>query len=423
MLPERTLETVPTAPTEYSEALGITPKPEKRPDGAYARALAGIEPEQIKWLWQDRIPFGMLSMLAGDPGLGKSTLMVDIAAKVSRTGIDVLLLSAEDHAAVTIRPRADAAKADTERIHVVTMSRDGLDEGLRLPDDCDALDALVAEHSARLVIIDPLMGHMADGVDSHSDKSTRTALAPLHHMAERRGCAIVFLLHLNKAKGSDPTYRTGGSIAVPAAVRSALLLARDPDDPEGDRGSQRVLAQFKSNLGPLAESEAYEIEAVQLPEGIVAPRLKRIGTSNISGADLLSAPAGEERTERTDATEFLRIELADGAKPVRELMKLAPCGERTLRKAKKDLGVEQRKSGFNSGWEWFFPEGCTPEGCNPRTQPSAAFVDSALESQMSNGHAPKAATDGDGGSNGAAFATPEQEADVIRAARKFGESP
>lgn len=423
MLPERTLETVPTAPTEYTEALGITPEPEKRPDGAYARAFSEIKPQKIDWLWEGRIPMGMMTLLCGDPGLGKSLLTVRTAAKVSRAGGDVLMLSAEDHAAVTIRPRIEAAQGDLERIHSVHMSRSGLDEGLRLPEDCEQLDALVEMHQATLVVIDPLSAHLGAEIDSHNDKQVRSGLAPLHDVAERRGCAFLLVAHLNKSRGVDPTHRTGGSIAVPAAVRSALLLARDPEDPDGDRGRRRVLAAFKSNLGELADSETYEIETVQVADEITAPRLRRIGTSSISGADLLSAPEAEERTERSDAIEFLRIELADGAKPVRELIKLAPCGERTLRKAKKDLGIEQQKSGFNSGWEWFFPEGCTPEGCNPPTQPVAAFVDSALESQMSNGHPPKAATNGDGGSNGAAFATPEQEADAIRAARKFGESP
>jgi hypothetical protein len=338
-----------------------TEGPATQPDGAYAKPLSAIQPEVIKWLWPERIPFGMLSMLAGDPGLGKSTLSVDIAARVSRAGVDVLLLSAEDHAAATIRPRAEAAGADLAKVHVVAMSADGMDEGLRLPDDCDALDALVSQYAAGLVVIDPLMAHMADKVDSHSDKSSRTALAPVHRMAERRGCAVMFILHLNKAKGADPTYRTGGSIAVPAAVRSALLWARDPEDPDGDRGSQRVLAHFKSNLGPLAESITYNIETAQLADEITAPRLRKIGTSATSGADLLSAATGEERTERSEAIEILESELAEGPRSVKSVKAAclsAGVSPRTLDRAKSALGVRSKREGGigpDGEWIWDLP--------------------------------------------------------------------
>ncbi len=352
----------------------------KRPEGAYAQPLAEIRPERIKWLWPDRVPFGMLSMLAGDPGLGKSLLTIDLAAKVSRAAGEVLLLSAEDHAGATIRPRAMAANADLARIHIVAMSREGLDEGLRLPDDCDALDTLVEKHKARLVVIDPLMAHMADGVDSHSDKSSRTALAPLHHMAERRGCAVLFVLHLNKAKGADPMYRTGGSIAVPAAVRSALLLARDPDDPDGDRGSQRVLAHFKCNLGEFAESLTYSIGSVQLPgdEGLSAPRLMKIGTSETSGADLLNAGSGEERSERSEAIEILEKELADGpvrVKEVKAAVLAAGVSPRTLDRAKSSLRVTSDRKGFGAEGEWYWelPDRTPAHRTPPPTPPVASY--------------------------------------------------
>lgn len=327
-----------------------------RPDGAYSRSLSSVQPEPIRWLWDGRIPLGMLSMLAGDPGLGKSLLTVDMAAKTSRAGADVLLLSAEDHASQTLRPRAEAAGADLSRVHVAAMNVGGMDEGLRLPDDVEQLDRLVEQHAARLVVIDPLAAHLAEQIDSHNDKSSRSALAPLHHLAERRGCAIVFVLHLNKAKGSDPLYRTGGSIAVPAAVRSALLLARDPEDPDGDRGRQRVLAHFKCNLGELAESLAYRVETVEVGQDLFAPRLHKIGESEVSGAELLNAPSGEERTARVEASEILREELAGGlpisAKLVARAAKEAGISDRTLERAKRDLGVVAEREGFGPDGEW-----------------------------------------------------------------------
>jgi hypothetical protein len=352
------------------------------PDGPYSKALSRIPPEKIDWLWEGRIPFGMLSMLAGDPGLGKSLLTVDIAAKVSRSGADVLLLSAEDHAGATIRPRAEAAGADLDRIHCVALRRDGIDDGLAFPDDADALDKLVEEHQAKLVVIDPLMAHLLGSVNSWSDQDMRMALAPLHRMAEKRRCAVLFVLHLNKAKGADPTHRTGGSIAVPAAVRSALLLARDPEDPDGDRGAQRVLAQFKCNLGPFVESLTCEIETIQSPgdEQLTAPRLKVIGTSQTSGADLLSAPTGEERTERTEAIEILESELESGPRRVKEVkvaVLAAGVSPRTLDRAKQALRVKsERKGGIGADGEWYWelPRLTTPSLTAPPLYPLSGVL-------------------------------------------------
>ena len=246
----------------------------KRGDGAAAHvaALSSIEREEIRWLWEGLIPRGMLTLLIGDPGLGKSLLTVALGSWVSRAGGDVLILSAEDHAGATIRPRAEAVEADLDRLHIVGMRRDGLEDGLALPDDAAELDRVAKETGARLVIVDPLMAHLPESVNSWRDQSVRRALAPLHHIAEEHGPSVVLVAHLNKVRGADPLYRAGGSIGIPAAVRSALLLARDPEDPEEQRGSRRVLAHIKCNVAPQAESLACNIDTVQLAGELVAPR-------------------------------------------------------------------------------------------------------------------------------------------------------
>lgn len=352
----------------------------RREDGVKATALATIMPEKVHWLWPGYVPLGMLSMLAGDPGLGKSLLTIRIASKASQAGVDVLLLSAEDHAGATIRPRAEVAGADLNRIHIAHMSRDGLEEGLRLPDDVEALDTLVDRHKVGLVVIDPLMAHLAEAINSHSDKETRTALAPLHHLAERRGCAVLFVLHLNKSKGADPTYRTGGSIAVPAAVRSALLLARDPEDPDGDRGRQRVLAQFKCNIAEFAESLTYEIEPVPIAEAddLVAPRLRQIGVSETSGQELLNLGSGEERSERAEAIEILESELGSETRRVKEVKAAvlsAGVSPRTLDRAKQALGVVSERKGFGPEGEWYWrlPIDRHPIERHPYNPPVASY--------------------------------------------------
>jgi AAA domain/DnaB-like helicase N terminal domain len=327
-------------------------------DGIRAVAFAAIDKEAVQWLWPGRIPLSMLTLLVGDPGLGKSLLTVDLAAKVSRAGADVLLLSAEDHKAATIRPRLEATEAVLERVHHVEVRRDGLEDGIALPEDGPELHRIAEDCKAKLVIVDPLMAHLPESVNSWRDQSVRRALAPLHRLAQDLQCAVVVVAHLNKAKGGDALHRTGGSIGIPAAVRSALLLARDPEDPEPERGCQRVLAHVKSNISTQAETLACEIEAVLLDDQSEAPKLKIVGTSTVSAADLLDAPSEEVRTERDEAIEFLAAELAEGPKPTNEIKRAARdtnISDRTLARAKADLAVESTKDGLNGGWRWRLP--------------------------------------------------------------------
>lgn len=336
--------------------------------GAYAVPLATIQRTRVRWLWPGRVPLGMLTLLIGDPGLGKSVLSLYLAAEVSKDGGGVLILSAEDDPGAVIRPRAEAAGADLDRLHVVGVRRNGVEDGFVLPDDAEDLSDLALDVRARLVIVDPLMAHLSDGVNSWRDQSVRRALAPLHRLAEQRGCAALVVGHLNKARGSAALYRSGGSVGIPAAARSALLLARDPDDPDGDLGGRRVLAHIKCNVAKQAESLACEVQEAQLGDESVVS-LKFTGTSSITVADLLDSPTGEERTERDEAVDFLRAELADGPRAVKELKRSATevgIAWRTIERAKSAVGVETRRVGGaaeRGHWEWLLtPPSVYPSG-------------------------------------------------------------
>jgi energy-coupling factor transporter ATP-binding protein EcfA2 len=331
-------------------------------DGVRTVTFETVVKESISWLWEGRIPRGMLTLLVGDPGLGKSLLTALLAGWVSKAGGDVLLLSAEDHKAATIRPRLEAVGADLARVHALEVRREGIEEGIALPDDGAELQRIAEERAAKLVIVDPLMAHLPESVNSWRDQSVRRALAPLHRLAEDLRCAVVIVAHLNKAKGADATHRTGGSIAIPAAVRSALLLARDPQDPEPESGSQRVLAHFKCNVAPLADTLTADIEEVKLGGGYDAPRFGIVGTSAVSAADLLDAPTDEARTERDEAIEFLEAELGEGPRPTQEIKnaaRAAAISDRTLARAKADLGIKSTKDGLNGGWRWRLPKDAT----------------------------------------------------------------
>ncbi len=219
-----------------------------------------MEPTLVKWLWQGWIPLGKLTLLAGHPGEGKSTLTLWTAARVSR-GQDmpngtagppashVVLLSAEDAAEDTIVPRLLCHGADLTRIHEFIGSRDanGREQSVSSLGDSDTLDAIeqLVEHvKARLVIIDPLSAFLK-GIDPHKNAEIRSLLKPLADLAARTGCAVLLVEHLNKSIAQTVLHRVGGSVGLTAASRAVYLLGRHPQD-----ASARVLWCAKNNLAP-----------------------------------------------------------------------------------------------------------------------------------------------------------------------------
>jgi hypothetical protein len=344
------------------------PKPQRH---AVAVAAADVRREQVEWCWPGRIPLRGVSLVVGDPGLGKSLLTCALAARVSHADGVALIATAEDSLAATVRPRLEAAGADLDRVAFVEMQADdGLPTGLFLPDDTDELERLVEECGAEYLVVDPLTAHLPADVNSWRDQSVRLALAPLHALAERQRCAVVVVVHLNKALSSEPLRRIGGSVGIPAAARSVLLLARDPDD-----DGRRVLAHVKCNLATLAPSLLDELEPVLLPvmngePDVETVRLVEKGESDHQGGDLLgpsSTGDSEERGAREEAQEFLRLELAQGPRPAREIAKAARDAgikERTLDRAKQKLRVRSEREGGIGGegvWFWRIPEALTKD--------------------------------------------------------------
>jgi AAA domain len=325
---------------------------------AISRTAAEIELKPTDWLWPERVPMNAITVLAGDPGLGKSLLTINLVAKLTRGEFggqlgDAIMLTAEDPLAQTVRPRLEAAGADIARVHFGAICRDGFETPILLPDDVQALRGLVLEREAGLVVIDPLMAHLGGVINSWKDQMIRQALAPLHAMAEETGAAVLVVAHLNKGQGTDPLQRLGGSIGIPAAARSVLLLGRDPDEPDGNR---RILAQAKSNLGPLSPSLAFVVEGVSVTDtGIEAGVIREVGTSPHGAEDLLSIERRERGARLADAMAFLDDELQKGPSLVKEVTEKAQrlgITKQTLKRAREQLGVETKKLDFDRGWEW-----------------------------------------------------------------------
>lgn len=359
-----------------------TPKQQEEGSKAILTRLSDVTTSSVRWLWRDRIPRGKLTVVDGDPGLGKSLLTLDIAARVSAarsmpdgTRSDfaepagVVLLTAEDDPADTIRPRLEVAGADCSQVVALSAVRDS--SGDRLPTllDLEELREVITTTNARMVVVDPLMAFLPGIVNSFRDQDIRRALAPLAALAMETEAAIVIVRHLNKSSGGSALYRGGGSIGIIGAARSGLLVARDPDDEE-----RRILAVTKSNLAKIPSALAYRVVANTND----VPSLVWEGVSQHTATSLLAAQIdGEDRSALDEAKEFLRETLADGpreAKDVQREARNAAISDATLRRAKTSLGVLVRKEGnflsTSQRWTWSLPvtEGAQdpPEGAQIR---------------------------------------------------------
>ena len=347
--------------------------PALRDSGARLVRMSDVEPEAVECIWHGRLVLGKLNLLDGDPGLGKSTLTADLAARVSRglpmpdglPGIapaGVVICSAEDGLGDTIRPRLEVAGADLARIVALTIADEAGERSIAIPDDLTALEEAIVAVGARLVIIDPVMAHLPGTVNSYRDQDVRRALAPLAALADRTGCAIVAVRHLNKASGGNVLYRGGGSIGIIGAARVGLLVAPDPDD---ESGSRRVLAVTKCNLAPIAPALGFTVESATVESAAGTVETSGIVWGEATGhtaAQLLAMPSDdEERGAVGEAADVLASILAGGpvgAKEAQAEARQAGISEATLRRAKSALGVTARRTGGlgSAGrWEWSMP--------------------------------------------------------------------
>ena len=350
---------------EPPEQSGEPCDPEPDQDGTkWGTLMSDVQPEQVTWLWQAWIPLGKPTVIDGDPGLGKSTLTLDLAARVTRglpmpdgtPGVEggVVLLTAEDSPGDTIRPRLDAAGADPSRVLVLDRIPDGKGERLSiLPNDIPYLRDAIRGMKAKLVIVDPIMAFLAGEVNSHRDQDVRRALAPLAKLAEEEGCAILYVRHLNKGDSANPLHRGGGSIGIIGAVRSGMLVTEDPDNPD-----RRVLACTKNNLARKPTSLLFDLS--QAPNG--STRIGWIGQSEHTAESLFSEPRSEEeRGKLNEAEEWLRQYLNGSRQAAADVRKEAyrlGISDATLRRAKKRLGIRYDREGFgqDSKVYWRLPD-------------------------------------------------------------------
>lgn len=323
-------------------------------------SAADISIRSTEWLWDKRLPFGELSLVAGREGIGKSLVLCDIAAQLTRgelegcllgTPRDVLLLAVEDSWQATIGPRLIAARADLTRVHrlEVEVGDDEMSRSPILPIDLDLLREAIESTSSALVIIDPLVSALDHSIDSWKDTSVRKALDPLAKVAHETEASVAGLAHLNKAASAETLDKVLGSKAFTQVPRAVHLVARDPD---ADDGSCLVILA-KSNLGPLdIPGLRYRIEEARVESrGVeaVTGRLEWLGEVDVEASEVLrSASSEEDRSERDEAAEWLSSFLTErGGEASRgdvvKAARAAGFSDSTLKRARSKAGVKYRR--------------------------------------------------------------------------------
>jgi len=345
------------------------------------RRVSDIQAKPIRWLWQGRIARGKVSMLAGNPGLGKSQVTVSMAAVVStgstwpvdRTRCEpgnVIFLSAEDDPADTIRPRLEAAGADLSRVFILDAVIEGyradggeMVRAFNLKADFGRLGALLAKiGDVALIVIDPITAYLGDA-DSHKNAEIRALLSPLSDLAAKHGAAVMCVSHLNKSGGGEALLRVTGSMAFVAAARSAWLVAKDPENE-----TRRLFLPLKNNIGNDQSGLAFAVQSARVKSAaglIETSRVMWEAEAVTVTADEAMALQGdpEERSAIDDAREFLAGLLVDGpvqAGQIREDAKEAGLNWRTVQRAADRLGVVRHKDGMRGGWLWAL-KSCTED--------------------------------------------------------------
>ena len=344
---------------------------------AITRCFNDIVAQPLSWLWKSRIARGKVTMIAGDPGLGKSQLTAALAACVSvgdRWPVDlsecptgnVIFLNAEDDAADTMRPRLEAAGADLRRIHILEavtefgINGERLERTFSLSSDIDAIGEEARKiGGVTLIVIDPISAYLG-GTDSHRNADIRSLLAPLAKLAGELNSAIVGVSHLNKSAGSDALMRVTGSLAFVAAARAAYLVVKDANDP-----LRRLFVNAKNNLGPdQGNGLAFRVVPKTLESGIETSCLEwekeLVNMTANEALVALGAGAGDSNgySAMNEAKDFLLDILADGpmlASQVEASAKVAGHSKQTIRRAREELGILVDKEGYQGPSIWSTP--------------------------------------------------------------------
>ena len=310
--------------------------------------MSEIQSQEIEWLWYPFIPYGKLTIVQGDPGDGKTTLVLNIAAKLSKgecldedmkltEPVNVIYQTAEDGLADTVKPRLELAGAECERIIVIDES----DKSLSMIDE--RLEEAIVKTSARLLILDPIQAYLGSGMDMNRANEARDMTKKLGLLAEKTKCAIVLIGHMNKASGNKAAYRGMGSIDFFAVARSVLLVGRVEGEP-----NIRAVVQIKNNLAEFGHPKAFRLS----DEGF-----EWMGDYDITVDEVLGGIA--PKANKLEQAKRLLMELSETnnmmlSSEILELATEEDISKRTMETAKKELGIKAKK--INNAWYWLLDD-------------------------------------------------------------------
>jgi putative DNA primase/helicase len=334
--------------------------------------LADVRTKQIQWLWPGRIAKGKVTALAGHPGIGKSMAGIDISARITKgarwpcgEGIapkgSVIILTTEDDAADTIKPRILAAGGDVAKVYHIDGVReaDGRHRTFSLSDDLELLEQKAKEIGDVVMIqIDPVNAYMpkASNFDSYKDTDIRSLFEPIQAMAARLNIAIWVVTHFNKTGGDKAMMRFLGSVGMLALARAAYAIVEDTDACD-----RRLMLPVKNNLGTIKNGFAYHVHEKPTGDETV-PYCYAVEWENdhvTMSADEAMAPCKRDGRKSEDAERakiIIREELTNGqapAKPIEDKLRNMGIGDKSIRTAKKALGVKSIRA--KNAWLWHLP--------------------------------------------------------------------
>lgn len=369
-------------------------------------AASSVKLEPVHWLWRNYLPLGMLTLLGGPAGSGKTTVATNFAATITRgshwpdgtrcTSLgDVLIWSGEDVPAV-LKARLMASGADLTRVHFVGGSGGDFDPGR----DMAALESTMeALPEARLLILDPIVSAVAG--DGHKGNEVRRALQPVVDLANRRNCSVIGITHLTKGtSGRDPVERITGSLAFAALARVVLIASKSKPESSNDEGEpieRRIFVRAKSNFGPDDGGFSYSLTRKEVAPSIEGQfvtwgeAIQGTAREVLAEAEDLSEGDDDKGTNFGGVDAFLMEVLKAGITPVSAVQddaKSAGFAWRTVQRAAERRGVQRRKGGMKEGWYWSLPQDGSAQRCHEGAEHATPLALEPSASSAPSAHSP-----------------------------------